>query len=140
MNAAVSVRALYRVLVLSIFTLGASVDAGAQVRSHGYVVGAFGGGTGVSSMTQVGVGINKVWPRGFSLGTEAGYASISTSDIGFWSFNIAQHLRTTSRNSPFVTGGLSVIGYGGGFNFGAGVHRSLNERVGVRMEFRQYLL
>jgi hypothetical protein len=130
-----------RVLLIFIFTVGASVDVAAQVRSHGYVVGGVGGGTASSALGQIGVGVNKVWKRGFSIGTEGGYgATRGGGDIGFWSFNIAQHFQSTSRIVPFATGGVSVVGWSGGFNVGGGIHRQFNDRFGLRLEFRQYLL
>jgi hypothetical protein len=130
-----------RVLLIFIFTVGASVNvAAAQVRSHGYVVAEGGGGTASSEMAQIGVGINKVWKRGFSIGTEGGYGGMEGGDFGFWSFNIGQHFRPTSRIVPFVTGGVSVVAWSSGFNVGGGIHRQFSDHFGLRIEFRQYLL
>lgn len=86
----------------------------AQIRSHGYIVGAVGGGSRDlgSTIVQFGVGGEKVWSRGFGIGTEGGYLKAVglTTGGGFWSFNLTQQFhRTSSRMVPFATGGISLI-------------------------------
>ena len=136
-------RSVNRIVLLTAVAFWCSPAIG-QVRSHGYVFGGIVGGSfNATPHVQLGVGVDKVWSKGFGIGTEGGYVGSGRrgSDGGFWSFNLTQQFhRASSRIVPFATGGISVIYDAGGFNFGGGVLYPFRERLGLRLEFREHLV
>jgi len=139
-------------------------------KGHGYVFGGAGGQTGQTyggAGAHLGVGGESFFNRFVGVGGEVGYvggSGRSASDAFVLSPNfVARFLAKDSKNKvePFVTAGYSLFYHGeteayinsgfgysyfdvhrlrSGMNLGAGVNLWASDRIGVRFEFRDYIL
>ncbi len=95
-----------------------------------------------------GVGGEGLVYKGLGVGGEIGYLGAARSlsgGIGVLSSNASYHFFNASKSGkfvPFVTGGYSLIFPSDSIhavNFGGGVNYWLNDRVGLRLEFRDHV-
>lgn len=140
---------LVLIIVASLALLVVAANA-QETRGHGYMFAAPGAlaASGQSLGTlHFGAGGEAFVHRGVAVGGELGYLGYTRSysqGFGVLSGNAAYHFlprRNDAKVVPFVTGGYS-LGFRNGTmnmaNFGGGVTWWVNQRHGVRLEFRDH--
>jgi hypothetical protein len=116
----------------------------------GYAFAGFGavsGGGESMGTLHVGGGGEAVFGDAVGVGAEIGYLGPFESlgdGIGVFSVNGSYHFlpRQSRKLRPFVTAGYTLgfrEGHENLWNFGGGVHYWLNQRVGIRAEFRDHV-
>jgi hypothetical protein len=113
----------------------------------GYVFGGVGARDGFSSnpVVNVGGGGEAIVAGGLGVGGEIGYLANtrSVSDgFGLGSVNLSYHFNRAQKLVPFVSGGASLAfrsGAAGGGNIGGGVHYWMGDKVGLRLEVRDFI-
>ena len=133
--------ALFVVVVLSTASRLLAQDT-AEFYNHGYGFFAAGSNSGSALMHFGGGGEAGIY-RGLGAGAEIGYLTrFADFGDGFGVFSpngVYQFPIASTKLTPFATGGYSLAfrsGTAHGFNFGGGVHYSLSDRSGLRLEFR----
>ena len=86
-----------------------------------------------------------MWPGGFGVGGEIGYAFAPQREggVGVFSPGVFYQFRSTSRTRPFVRGGYALLfgqGNASALHVGGGVDRWFNARLGMSFEVRDYIL
>ena len=152
-------------LIFGLLPCLAQAQSSDYSKGHGYVFGGAGGQTYGGAGVHVGFGGEAFFNRFVGVGGEVGYvggSGRSASDAFVLSPNfVARFLAKDSKNKvePFVTAGYSLFYHGeteylfglspspfrvhrieNGVNFGAGTNWWLRERMGLRFEFRDYIL
>jgi hypothetical protein len=93
----------------------------------------------------LGVGAEGVHRTGLGGGVELGYATPwqrFTSGLGIASLNGSYHFGRGSRLDPFITGGYSLLfrsGHLNTFNVGGGVNYWFQDRLGLKIDFRDHV-
>jgi hypothetical protein len=99
-------------------------------------------------MEHVGAGGEVLLFRGLAVGGELGAMGRPGDEVGLYSIDSSYHFshaRGKSKLVPFIEGGYTrAFGNRGSpypniFNFGGGVHYWVFKRVGLRLEFRDYV-
>ena len=160
-------RAIITTLILVTIPCLAQAQSSAYSKGHGYAFFGAGGDTYGSGYVHLGGGSEGFFNRFVGAGAEAGYLPKFAGfeyGTGILSPNfVARFLAKDNINKvePFVTGGYTLFYHGvaeyrlnsgfgyspfnvhrleNGVNFGAGVNWWASERVGLRFEFRDYIL
>ena len=151
-----SMNAWARLMIVSTLTVVAAAitaqPAGAQALGYG-IAGPVGDTASFGNWSFLGLhaaGGGEVLARGrFGAAGEFGVMAGANADLFITSVNGVLHigpsLATPVRNriSPFITGGYTLLGSGGGgssaWNIAAGADVWLKPRVGVRFEFRDHI-
>jgi hypothetical protein len=145
-----------RRVISSLFVLFVmSVCAYAQTREsagQGYTFvapGAIAGHDDTVATMHYGVGGERFITKGFGVGAEIGYFTQlreHSSGFGILSGDATYRFRNSGGDAkvvPFVSAGYSLFfrdGTANGYNFGGGVHYWFNEKLGLRVEFRDHLV
>jgi hypothetical protein len=146
--------ALTATLFFTLSAFASAVSAAAQPesekehRGQGYVFfapgGIFEGGYHTGTAHFGGGGEGLIY-KGIGLGAEVGYLTPwrdFSQGIGMASVNGSYHFMRNRTVSPFVTAGYS-LGFREGHinlvNFGGGVNWWMNDRIGLRLEFRDHI-
>jgi hypothetical protein len=139
------------VLLLWVPMLALAQNADHQYRGQGYIFLGMGSGTDNPSFEHVGGGGEVLLFRGIGLGGELGAMGRPAEGEGVFSVGPSYHFLHASHKSkidPFVQGGYTrtfagdtPISGGSGilFNFGGGMNYWFLKRVGLRLEFRDYI-
>jgi hypothetical protein len=143
-------RAILAVTMLIFFSGVASAQTGDR-RGWGYGFGGVGAGadSGAIPMFNFGGGGEALLGKGFAMGGEIGYMAPmqdGARGLGLFAANSSYHFggRDKSRELvPFVTGGYALgfregVAANGG-NFGGGFQYWASDRVGLRVEFRDFI-
>lgn len=125
----------------------ATAQTSNERKGLGYIFGGVGGRDGVGSNTvvNVGGGGEGIVVRGLGVGGEIGYLSNTRSvsnGFGLASANLSYHFNRSQKLVPFLTGGASLafrVGSVGGGNIGGGVHYWMRDKVGLRLEVRDFI-
>lgn len=160
-------RGTWGVLILILAPSLGQAQSSDYSKGHGYVFGGAGGQTYGGADVHVGFGGEGFFNRFVGISAEGGYvggSGASNSDAGIFSPNfVARFLAKDNKNKvePFVTGGYTLFYHGetearinsgfgysyfdvhrlrSGMNLGAGVNLWASDRIGVRFEFRDYIL
>ncbi|MFL6276816.1 MAG: outer membrane beta-barrel protein [Blastocatellia bacterium] len=136
------------ILLMSAIPVTAFGQSQSERRGWGYAFAGVGGTTGTDSgaLFTVGGGGERLLYRGFGIGGEIGYLSLSrrgSEGVGVGSVDLAYHFNHSGKVAPFVTGGASAafrsdVAAGGG-NFGGGVQYWPKDHVGLRFEVRDHV-
>jgi hypothetical protein len=135
--------------MLAVF-LGMPVFAAAQTPNaagHGYlVIGPVTTRSG--TYTHIAVGGDSPVFKGITAGVEFGtvfhWSGFYNTAFALGSANVSYHFSSTAlgrKTDPFITAGYSIFiraGTENGANAGGGINVWVNEKVGVRLEFRGY--
>ena len=106
------------------------------------------GGDGNDGTLHLGGGGEGIFKNGASVGAELGYLGPMErldNGLGVFSVNGGYHFKAASRSGktvPFLTVGYTGFfrnGYANGINYGGGVNYWFNERVGLRIDFRDHV-
>ena len=154
-------------LILGLVPCLGQAQSSEYSKGHGYAFGGAGGQTDGGAGVHLGVGGEGFFNRFVGVGAEVGYvggSGRSKSDAGILSPNfVARFLAKDNKNKvePFVTGGYTLFYHGvteyrlnsgfgyspfnvhrleNGVNLGAGANWWVSERLGLRFEFRDYIL
>lgn len=124
-------------------------NADPQHRVQGYLFLGVGSGTDLPSFEHVGGGGEVLLVRGLGIGSELGAMGRPGEGVGLFSIDPSYKLlraRSKSKIVPFVEGGYTRAFGNRGFtltenmfNFSAGFHYWVFKRVGLRLEFRDYV-
>jgi hypothetical protein len=123
-------------------------NAEPQPRGEGYLFLGVGSGTGLPRFEHVGGGGEVLLFRGLGVGGELGAMGRPGDGVGLFSIDPSYHFlhaHGKSKLVPFIEGGYTrAFGNKGSpypniFNFGGGVHYWVFKRVGLRLEFRDYV-
>lgn len=118
-----------------------------QSNGQGYAFVGVGAANIEATTLQFGGGAEANLYKGLGLGLEIGYFSATEAigeGVGIFSVN-GQYtfgLQNPRKVKPFVTGGYSLAfrqGTVNAINFGGGIHYWFRDRLGLRLEFRDYL-
>jgi hypothetical protein len=124
-------------------------NADPQHRGQGYLFLGVGSGTDLPSFEHVGGGGEVLLFRGLGVGGELGAMGRPGEGVGVFSIDASYHflhVRGRPKLVPFVEGGYTRTFGNKGFtlsenlfNFGGGIHYWVFNRVGLRLEFRDYV-
>ena len=94
-----------------------------------------------------GVGGEGLVYKGMGVGGEVGYLGLAqnlSQGAGVFSPNVSYNFRRSSKVSPFLTGGYTLIANGSGAangpNLGGGLHWWFKDHIGLRFEIRDQIL
>jgi len=141
-------RKLVFVILLALLPPIAAVAQSKERGGQGYVFVAPGSSTEGGSSLHFGVGGEGLVYKGLGVGGEIGYLGASrelSAGIGVLSPNVSYHFLNASKSgkfAPFITGGYSLLFRSGvvhAVDFGGGAHYWFKDRVGLRLEFRDYI-
>ena len=139
-------------LLLILPTFTAAQDATHKYRAEGYIFigeGLYSEDNAHFGISHVGGGGEVLLFRGLAVGGELGAMGRPGDGVGLFSVGPSYHfLRASSKSKlvPFVDGGYTrpfgndTFTYSDNlFNFGGGFHYWVFKRVGLRVEFRDYV-
>ncbi|MEW6131024.1 MAG: hypothetical protein AB1757_28595 [Acidobacteriota bacterium] len=135
------------IFMVMFFTL-ASTAGLAQTKERqawGYLFAGAGGSSDGVALWQVGGGGDGLMHKGLGIGGELSVIAAGdggSGGVGVASVNLSGHFNRANKAQPFITGGATVafsIGAAGGGNVGGGVQYWFKDRVGLRIEARDYI-
>jgi hypothetical protein len=144
-------RLILAVPMVVLFSAVAQAQTGDPVRGWGYGFGGVGAAAdeGAIPLVHFGGGGEALLGKGFALGGELGYMAPmqdGANGAGLFAANTSYHFGGRDRFRklvPFVTGGYALVFRSGiaanGGNFGGGFQYWASERVGLRVEFRDFI-
>jgi len=139
-------------LLLMASALAPAQDVDHQYRGQGYVFigqGTYSDDYGLHRIDHVGGGDEVLLFKGLGVGSELGAMGRPGDGVGLFSIDPSYHFRPSSNKSklvPFVDAGYTRAfgnkGYAyfwNAFNFGGGIYYWPFKRVGLRLDFRDYV-
>lgn len=141
-------RSTLATLLLAVAPLASSAQELQPYRGHGYLFWGVGQQSGGGQVQQAGFGAEGFLYKGLGATGEIGYMyppEACACGFGLASLNGSYHFNRArfAKLSPFVTGGYSLAFRGGShenlYNIGGGVTWWMAQRVGLRLEIRDYV-
>lgn len=138
---------VFVILMVVLLPIAAAAQS-KERRGQGYVFVAPTTTSEGGAFLHIGGGGEGLVYKGLGVGGEIGYLGAGEAlgnGVGVLSSNLSYHFRKASKSgkfAPFVTSGYSLVAPSDAvhaFNFGGGMNWWFKDRIGLRLEFRDYI-
>jgi hypothetical protein len=138
-------------LLIVLPMVASAQNADSKYRGEAYVFLGVGSGTATPRFEHVGGGGEALLFKGLGVGGELGAIGVPGTGAGVFSIGPSYHFVRSFHNQkivPFAQGGYTrtfhgdapfPVGLSNLFNFGGGIHYWIWRRVGMRLDFRDYV-